>query len=244
MIEAPLPVECAARPPHEGAAHLAREGAADGAAPDEGDVARFLSALDGDGRPSGDGQGGSGDSGAGAGGQGGEGGRPRDDEHRAPAEDAPAAAVLPGIFGLFQARPADPAPAAAPAPAPAPAATPAAAAARTRQLVADVAAAIHAAPGAREVRVQVRPEVLPGVAFSVRQDAGRWVVDFDVSDHASAALLQSAGERMGAELARRLGRGVELRVTPTAGADGRLGLPRRFVHRADPEPDQDQGEPR
>ena len=155
-------------------------------------------------------------------------------EHASAQDGGPASAdggapVFPGIFGLFQAPQRDT------PPAPAEAATPTD---RASEIVAAVAAAIQVSTdGAQAVRVQVSPEVLPGVAFTVTQDSGRWVVDFDVSDPASAGLLQAAGDRMSAELARRTGRGVELRVNPTSRADGNLELPRRFIHQPVHRPD-------
>jgi hypothetical protein len=158
-------------------------------------------------------------------------------EHASAEEDGLAASdggapAFAGIFGLFQAPQQDT------PPAPAEAAT---TTDRANEVIAAVAAAIQASTdGAQAVRVQVRPEVLPGVAFTVTQDSGRWVVDFDVSDPASAGLLQAAGDRMSAELARRTGRGVDLRVNPTARADGNLDMPRRFIHQPVHQPDPTQ----
>ena len=191
------------------------------------DVALFHAALHGH---CGDGEGAGGEDAASSGG-GGQGGR------RHPPVDAPEAAptAVGGIFGLFGAG-------GTPAAAPAPVATPeSAAAARTpAQLVAALAEAVQVGvDGTRTVRVQLAADLLPGVQFQVSQDAGRWVVDFDAAHAPSAELLEGAGEQMAAVLARRLGRGVEIRVQPLRRVDGGLALPRCFVH--DPSTPSEQG---
>ena len=127
------------------------------------------------------------------------------------------------------------------------AATAAQALARARGVIDAVASRIEATsgvPGA--ITVQVRPEVMPGVSFQLSQTEGRWQVDLDVSDPASAATLTAAGEQMASTLSRRLGRGVDVSVRATAAVDrfarpatdgrvdGPTPAPRRFSGEADP----------
>ena len=192
-----------------------RDGRADRDAP-ASDVALFQAALHGQR-----------DGGEGAGGE-----QAASDNHgrgsrRHAADEAPATEEVPnGIFGLFAAAP--------PSASSSIDATEANPAARTpAQLVAALADAVQVGADGTCVRVQVAAELLPGVQFQVSQEAGRWVVDFDVSRVSSAELLEGAGEQMAALLSRRLGRGVEIRVQPPRRVDGGSpALPRRFVHDA------------
>lgn len=186
------------------------------------DVALFQAALHGKGS---DGEGGGGEDASGGNGQG--------SRRHLPADAPDADPLANGIFGLFGNAP-------APAP-PTPAVPEPAAAARTpAQLVAALADAVQVGTdGTRVVRVQLAAEVLPGVQFQVSQDSGRWVVDFDVSHAASAELLEGAGQQMAAVLARRLGRGVEIRVQPPRRVDGGSpAQPRRFFHDDSTQPEQ------
>jgi hypothetical protein len=137
-------------------------------------------------------------------------------------DDAPAPGGIFGLFGSVLPAPASAAPAVAQAPVPA----------SNARTIAELAERVLVACDAtREVRVQVRPDVMPGVAFSVAQQGGRWLVQFDVADPTSLGVLQDASERLSTVLAERLGQGVELRVTATAaaGAEARIATPRRFV---------------
>jgi hypothetical protein len=157
----------------------------------------------------------------------------RGSHRHAAVDDAPSTEVVPnGIFGLFGAAP--------PPPPSSTDATGADPAARTpARLVAALADAVQVGADGTCVRVQVAAELLPGVQFQVSQEAGRWVVDFDVSRAASAELLEGAGEQMAALLSRRLGRGVEIRVQPPRRVDGGSpALSRRFVHDTPTEPAQ------
>lgn len=190
--------------------------------PSASDVALFQAALHGQ---RGDGEGAGGEDAPGGNGQ---------NSRRHPSTEAPDAdPVANGIFGLFGA---------VPAPAPPPAATPEPGAApRTpAQFIAALADAVQVgADGTRVVRVQLSADVLPGVQFQLSQDAGRLIVDFDVSHASSAELLEGAGEQMAATLARRLGRGIEIRVQPARRVDGSSpALPRRFFHDTPTEPEQ------
>jgi hypothetical protein len=118
-----------------------------------------------------------------------------------------------GIFGLFASvQPTAAAPvAASPAPAVAPS---------TAATIAELAERVLAAcDGTHEVRVQVRPEVMRGVAFSVARRGTDWLVQFEVSDPNSLRVLQDASGRLSASLARRLGRDVDLRVTAASGQE-------------------------
>ena len=190
--------------------------------PSASDVALFQAALHGQ---RGDGEGAGGEDTPGGNGQG---------ARRHLSADAPDAdPVANGIFGLFGAAPAHaPPPSATPEPGAVPR-TPA-------QLVAALADAVQVgADGTRVVRVQLSADVLPGVQFQLSQDAGRLIVDFDVSHASSAELLEGAGEQMAATLARRLGRGIEIRVQPARRVDGSSpALPRRFFHDTPTEPEQ------
>ena len=64
----------------------------------------------------------------------------------------------------------------------------------------------------QEVRVLIRDDVLPGVELRLRRADGRWVVGFTVTDAASFALIEQAGDRIAGDLASRLESGVEVRL--------------------------------
>jgi hypothetical protein len=65
----------------------------------------------------------------------------------------------------------------------------------------------------QEVRVLIRDDVLPGVELRMCRADGRWVVGFTVTDAASFALIEQAGDRIASDLATRLESGVEVRLT-------------------------------
>ncbi len=69
------------------------------------------------------------------------------------------------------------------------------------------------ADGAREVRIVVRDDVLAGVELRMRQQEGRWVVGFVVTDASSLKVLEGASSMLARELAKRLQCGVEVRLT-------------------------------
>jgi len=119
--------------------------------------------------------------------------------------DAPAQTPRP--FALF----AGPGPA-APAPAPAPAAAPAGLAqalseAADRMLVGD------GSSGRREVRLDLKAEVLPGVTVSVYEEDGRLVAAFACASEASRETLNRCARALAEELARSLARPVRVRVS-------------------------------
>ncbi|SAI25414.1 Uncharacterised protein [Bordetella ansorpii] len=67
--------------------------------------------------------------------------------------------------------------------------------------------------GRREVRVELKDDVLPGVTVSVYQEAGRVVAAFACASEASREKLCAAAPGLAAELARSLGRACLVRVT-------------------------------
>ena len=71
----------------------------------------------------------------------------------------------------------------------------------------------------QEVRMQIKPNVLPGVEVRVAQDAGRWAVSFYVQDATSLSLLNGAREHAAAALAQRLRQEVDVRVTAVHSGD-------------------------
>ena len=105
-------------------------------------------------------------------------------------------------FGLFGAPlSAAPAPAAAPA-----GLSQALCAAAGRLLVSD-------GGGRREVRIDLKNEVLPGVTVSVYEDEGRLVAAFACASEASREKLCACAGALAAELARSLARAALVRVT-------------------------------
>ncbi|MQA40725.1 type III secretion HpaP family protein [Rugamonas aquatica] len=136
-------------------------------------------------------------------------GNHRDGQH---GGEQAAAVPVAGPFGLFAA---PLAPAAAPVAPEAP--LPPSAAATVAVVAAVAERLLVAANGAQEVHITVRPDVLPGVDIRLTREDGRWIVDFNVSDAASLAVLQSAGDGIATTLARRLRSGVEVKLQALAG---------------------------
>jgi hypothetical protein len=66
--------------------------------------------------------------------------------------------------------------------------------------------------GNREVRFDIRPEVLPGVRVVVQESNGRVQVDFICSVEASRHVVSEIAQREASEMARRCRRDLLLRV--------------------------------
>ena len=67
--------------------------------------------------------------------------------------------------------------------------------------------------GRREVRIQLKDEVLPGVTVSVHEDEGRLVVAFVCASEVSRERLNACAQALADELARSLGRAALVRVS-------------------------------
>ena len=66
--------------------------------------------------------------------------------------------------------------------------------------------------GRREVRLDLKAEVLPGVALSVYEEEGRLVAAFVCASEASRETLNRCAQTLADELAQSLGRAVLVRV--------------------------------
>jgi hypothetical protein len=67
--------------------------------------------------------------------------------------------------------------------------------------------------GRREVRLDLKAEVLPGVTLSVYEDEGRLVAAFACASEASRETLNRCAQSLAEELAQSLARAVLVRVT-------------------------------
>jgi hypothetical protein len=67
--------------------------------------------------------------------------------------------------------------------------------------------------GRRQVRVELKDDVLPGVAVSVYEDGGRIVADFVCANERSRELLCGMAPELAAQLAASLGQPTRVRVS-------------------------------
>jgi len=67
--------------------------------------------------------------------------------------------------------------------------------------------------GRREVRIDLKDDVLPGVTVSVYEDEGRLVAAFVCASEASREKLNACAQTLAGELARSLARAVLVRVS-------------------------------
>lgn len=67
--------------------------------------------------------------------------------------------------------------------------------------------------GRRTLRLQIHPEVLPGVTVTVTEDAGAWVADFECQQEDSFLRLARSAQEMAPRLAQMLQRDAVWRVT-------------------------------
>jgi len=118
-------------------------------------------------------------------------------------DGAPAAQAVPRPFALFGG-PAAPAPQAAAAPL---GLAGSLAEAADRLLVGD------GSSGRREVRIDLKNEVMPGVTVSVYEEEGRLVAAFACASEASREKLNACAQVLADELARSLGRSTLVRVS-------------------------------
>lgn len=72
--------------------------------------------------------------------------------------------------------------------------------------------------GRRTLRLQINPDVLPGVSVTVTEDAGAWVADFECQQEDSFLRLAGSAQEMAPRLAQMLRQDAVWRVTA-------LGLP-------------------
>ena len=67
--------------------------------------------------------------------------------------------------------------------------------------------------GRRMLRVEIDPEVLPGVSLTLQEDAGAWVAEFECNREESFVLLARPASEMAKKLADSLGQDAVWRVT-------------------------------
>ncbi|WP_313625245.1 hypothetical protein [Achromobacter sp.] len=76
--------------------------------------------------------------------------------------------------------------------------------------------------GRRQVRVELKDDVLPGVSVSVYEDEGRVVADFVCANESSRERLCAMAPELAAQLAHSLGRPARVRVSTDDPEDPRL----------------------
>ena len=76
--------------------------------------------------------------------------------------------------------------------------------------------------GRREVRVELKDDVLPGVSVSVYEDEGRVVADFVCANERSRERACAMAPELAAQLAQRLDRPTRVRVSTDDPEDPRL----------------------
>lgn len=67
--------------------------------------------------------------------------------------------------------------------------------------------------GRRTLRVQINPEVMPGVSVTVTEDAGAWVAEFECHQEDSFLRLARPAQEMALRLAQMLSQDAVWRVT-------------------------------
>lgn len=67
--------------------------------------------------------------------------------------------------------------------------------------------------GRRTLRLQINPEILPGVTVTVTEDAGAWVADFECQQEDSFLRLARSAQEMAPRLAQMLQQDAVWRVT-------------------------------
>lgn len=76
--------------------------------------------------------------------------------------------------------------------------------------------------GRRQVRVELKDDVLPGVSVSVYEDEGRVVADFVCANESSRERLCAMAPELASQLAQSLGRPARVRVSTDDPEDPRL----------------------